>query len=103
MPNGAEIDVSTNGPADYEIEISTNPNWIVTLDGDRIKPGVVGDVWLAVHIPNAGDHKIVLKYDAGSVVRGGIISLVGLVLGIGWILSAGMRKPESNIDINPKQ
>jgi hypothetical protein len=98
-PNGAEIDVPTTVPSNCLIEISKDPNWVVTLDGEKVEPKVVNTVFQGVHIANPGQHRIEMRYEAGSVVTGGIMSLVGLLLAAGWLLLAG--RGGTSLDTNP--
>jgi hypothetical protein len=61
------------------------PGWVAALDGKRITLASLDGVVPAVWVP-AGTHQVTYVYAPRSVLVGGTLSVIGIVLSTGWLL-----------------
>jgi hypothetical protein len=100
-PNEYTIAFTANTPGTYVLEVSYSPYWRVTLNGNPVDIERVNAVYCLIRIPSTGDQVIELSYEPPALDLGGTISIMGLVLAVGWLIIFRLRR-KTRLDIRPE-
>ena len=86
-PDERRIRVENDGPGYLVVSENWYPGWEATLDGSPVDLLRANLTLGAVAIPRAGTHEVVLRYEAPTVKRWGMVSLVALLAVAGlWLV-----------------
>jgi hypothetical protein len=104
---GGKATLDSSGAEEYRLrcEVSTPsllraaipwyPAWRATVDGQLVTTRIIDHAMIGIPVP-AGQHTVVLEYDAGQFRLGAAISVIsaaGLVAGLLWLRRARSHSP----------
>ncbi|MFA5070618.1 MAG: YfhO family protein [Patescibacteria group bacterium] len=91
-PEKIELAVSSNQPSILVVKDSDYPGWQASLDGQTVKIERINVYMRAIKMP-AGNHKITMKYQPVSLRIGAAVSLITILLLIGYLIF--LSKPKN--------
>ena len=93
-PNEVHMTVTANKPTLVFINQAYYPGWTASVDGETTEVLRANYLFQAVRVP-AGTHTVLLRYTSQPLKQGIILSMIGLILFIGALLTIVRNKPRA--------
>jgi hypothetical protein len=93
-----EIEVDASAPATLVLVEAFGPGWRASLDGQPVEVQKANLLFRAVRVPS-GRHRVAFRYRPPSVLRGGVLSLAGLLASV--VAWRGQGHGEPRVEAGP--